>query len=108
MVESLIATHEEGAITAEHLVVQCLNLIDPADPSLVLDALPGKILVRMLEFVEKYRPGQMGSNYGVLPSVDQVESARRWIEGASKVPSPAPSRASSRSLLPRHRHAHRR
>jgi hypothetical protein len=47
----------------------------------------------MLEYLGKYRPGQMVSNYGALPTVDQVEAARKWIEGASKVSSVASSRA---------------
>ena len=29
---SLVDVYQKGAITADHLVVQCLLLIDPADP----------------------------------------------------------------------------
>jgi hypothetical protein len=85
MVEALVATYEKGAITAHHLVVQCLHMIDPADPALILDALPDKILSRMLEFTRKYQSGRMVSSDGLLPADDQVEAARKWIEGASKV-----------------------
>jgi hypothetical protein len=92
MVDSLVAMYEKGAITADHLIVQCLSMIDPADPALVLNVLPEKILSRMLEFVGKYQPDRMVSSYGPLPVVDQVEAAKSWIEGASKITSALPSR----------------
>ena len=76
----LIALYQKGAMTADHLVVQCLHRIDPANPTLVLDALPPEILARILEFAHRYRPGGMLTNYGVLPTGDQVEAAKRWIE----------------------------
>ena len=40
MIETLVAMYEKGAITADHLVVQCLHMIDPNDPGLVLAGLP--------------------------------------------------------------------
>ena len=85
MMNTLVAMYQSGAITADHLVVQCLHLIDPAEPALVLDALPEKILARMLEYAGRHRPGRMVANYGPLPTVDQVEAARRWIEEVSKI-----------------------
>jgi hypothetical protein len=72
--------YHKGAITADHLVVQCLRMIDPANPALVLDALPHEILMRVLDFARQYRPNGMVTNYGVLPAVDQVEAAKKWIE----------------------------
>jgi hypothetical protein len=80
MTASLIAAYRKGAITADHLVVQCLHMVDPEAPGLVLDPLPHDLLVRTLEFARQYRPGHMVTNYGVLPAADQVEAARRWIE----------------------------
>jgi len=72
--------YEKGAITADHLVAQCINMIDPDDPGLVLSDLPKSILDRMLEYTRRYQPGRMVSNYGILPATDQVEAAKNWIE----------------------------
>jgi hypothetical protein len=80
MTASLVAAYRKGAITADHLVVQCLHMIDPEAPGLVLGPLPHELLARTLEFARQYRPGRMVTNYGVLPAADQVEAARRWIE----------------------------
>jgi hypothetical protein len=80
MTASLVAAYRKGAITADHLVVQCLQMVDPKAPGLVLDPLPRELLVRALEFTRLYRSGRMVTNYGVLPAADQVEAAGRWIE----------------------------
>jgi hypothetical protein len=79
-VESLVDVYRKGAITADHLVVQCLHMIDANDPALVLDALPREIVARAREFTRQYRPSGMITNYGPLPTADQVEAARQWIE----------------------------
>jgi hypothetical protein len=80
MTASLVAAYRKGAITADHLVVQWLHLVDPKAPGLVLDPLPHELLVRTLEFARQYHSGSMVTNYGILPAADQVEAARRWIE----------------------------
>jgi hypothetical protein len=80
MMNSLVTMYRKGAITADHLVVECLNMIDPEDPAPVLGALPDEILARMLDLARSYRPNDMVTNYGVLPAIDQVQAARRWIE----------------------------
>ena len=36
--EKLVAMYEKGAITADHLVAECLHLIDPQCPDRVLGA----------------------------------------------------------------------
>ncbi len=80
MTASLLAMYRKGAITADHLVVECLNMIDPADPASVLHDLPDEILARMIEFAREYRRVGMVTNYGIPPAADQVEAAKRWIE----------------------------
>jgi len=80
MMTGLVAMYQKGAITADHLVAECLHMVDPENPALVLDSLPDEILMRMREYARKFRQGQMVSNYRVLPAVDQVEAARTWIE----------------------------
>jgi hypothetical protein len=80
MMEKLVAMYQNGAITADHLVVESLHRLDPACPELVLGALPPEILERMAHFANGYRPQRMRSNYGLQPTPDQVEAAKHWIE----------------------------
>ena len=80
MITSLVRMYEKGAITADHLVAQCIQMIDPDDPGLVLSDLPNSILDRMLAYTRRYQPDRMKSTYGNPPATDQVEAARSWIE----------------------------
>lgn len=79
MMKRLVATYKKGAITPDHMVVQCLHMIDPAAPELVLGHLPQELFDRMLDFTERYRPSMI-STLGILPTFDQVEAAKRWIQ----------------------------
>jgi hypothetical protein len=80
MMTSLVAMYQKGAITADHLAVECLHIIDPKAPALVLDPLPREVIMRMIEFTRQYIPGGMVTNYGILPALDQVQAAKKWIE----------------------------
>ena len=80
MFAKLVALYEDGNITADHLAVECLHMLDPANPASVLAALPGIVLQRMLQYAREYRPGQMRTNYGVQPTGDQIVAAKKWIE----------------------------
>ncbi len=84
MTEQLLKRYENGAITADHLVVDVLNTLDPDNPGKALGVLPQELLQRVLAFVHAYRPGKMKANYGRIPTVEQVEAARKWIEDRSK------------------------
>lgn len=75
-----LAMYEKGVITAGHLVVECLLKVDLQDPALVLNRLPLKILIRMIEYANEFQQGPMKSNYGQLPTADQVTAAKKWIE----------------------------
>ena len=95
---TLVNQYHRGAITADHLVVQCVHMIDPEHPELVLAGLPPEILERMTSFVLRYQPGRMVTNYGLVPAPDQVAAARRWLESAANTPvgpgtSPNPGKA---------------
>ncbi len=79
---SLVEMYQSGAITADHLVVRSLLLVDPADPALALNPLPHEILVRALGFAREYKPDAMATNYGGVPDPDQVDAAKKWIEAA--------------------------
>ena len=80
MIDNLVTTYKKGAITPDHMVVQCLHMIDPGAPELVLAHLPNERLDRLLDFTKRYRPSMI-STHGILPTIDQVEAARHWIEG---------------------------
>ena len=77
---SLVEKYQKGAITDDHLVGECLHMLDPGDPGLMLGSLPDDILRRILRFASQYLHGPMKTNCGVSPARDQVLAARRWIE----------------------------
>ncbi len=79
MITSLVSMYEKGAITADHLAAQCIHMIDPDDPGLVLGDLPNPILDRILAHARRYQPDRMVSTYGALPAREQVEAAKTWI-----------------------------
>ena len=79
MIEKLVEMYQIGAITADHLVLQCLHMVDPQHPDRVLEGLPTTALSGMLKYAHEYQPGQI-ANYGLQPVEDQVNAAKRWIE----------------------------
>ena len=81
MIHSFVATYEKGAITADHLVAQSLEMIDPDNPGLVLGGLPVAILDRLFGFVQRTQHERIVTNYGKVPTLDQLEAAKEWIEG---------------------------
>jgi hypothetical protein len=81
MMPNLVSMYEDGVVTASDLAVECLHMVDPENPGLVLEFLPGEVLGKLREFVEEYRPDGMATNHGLLPASDQVEAAKAWIEG---------------------------
>ena len=80
MMAKLVGMYQKGAITADHLVVESLHRVDPANPSLVLGALPPDILRRMLELTRQHGGNGLATNYGRVPAPDQVMAAQKWIE----------------------------
>jgi hypothetical protein len=68
MTTSLVAAYRKGAITADNLVVRCLQMIDPEAPGLVLDRLPPESIVRMGEFKAVHAMGKVGSADGAASS----------------------------------------
>jgi hypothetical protein len=84
MIENLIQMYQKGAITADHLVVECLHRVDPQYPEHILGKLPAAVLERMLQYVREYRPGSMRTNYGPQPAAHQVAAAKGWIESKAE------------------------
>lgn len=80
MRDALVAAYRKGAITADHLVVKCLSMIDPQSPGPTLEPLPEEFIARMREYAHRYRSGTVMTNYGTPPSAEQVEAAMRWSE----------------------------
>jgi hypothetical protein len=77
-----IEMYKKGAITADHLVLECLHLIDPANPEVVLRSLPRDIISRIVKLAAHYQRDRMITNYGNLPTDEQVAAAAEWIRRA--------------------------
>lgn len=80
MLDELIEMYEDGAITGYQVMMDCLHMLDPYHPGLVLGQLPDEVLREMLEYANRYDPSCMRSIAGLPPAVDQVRAAQRWIE----------------------------
>lgn len=79
MIRELVKSYETGAITAHHLAVQCLHMVDASEPELVLAQLPDDVLIAIEKFADQYDPKGMETNFGVIPAQDQVIAASKWI-----------------------------
>jgi hypothetical protein len=79
MIDRLIEMYENGAITGYQVMMDCLQMLDPADPDLVLYELPAEILDEMLAYARRYDPRRSRSETFPLPTEDQVRAAERWI-----------------------------
>jgi hypothetical protein len=80
ILDELIEMYRDGAITGYQVTIDCLHMLDPDQPDLVLSHLPEEILEEMLDYAHRYDPSCMRSNAGLPPAVDQVTAAQRWIE----------------------------
>jgi hypothetical protein len=76
----LIEMYREGAITGYQVMMDCLQMLDPDHPDLVLSQLPEEILEEMLNYAHRYDPSCMRSIAGLPPALDQVRAAQRWID----------------------------
>ena len=64
MINDLVEMYESGKITAHHLAIECLQMIDPENPELVLHPLPTDVLDSMRQYIREYQPGRMKTNTG--------------------------------------------
>lgn len=78
MVDELIEMYRDGAMTGYQVVMDCLHMLDPNHPDIVLSRLPEEILEEMLDYANRYDPSLMRSIAGPPPAVDQVRAAR-WL-----------------------------
>jgi hypothetical protein len=56
MIDRLIEMYENVASTGYQDMMDCLNMLDPANPDLVLYELPEEILDEMLAYARRYDP----------------------------------------------------
>lgn len=80
MVNQLIEMYRDGAITGYQVMMECLQILDPSRPGLVLSKLPQEIIDEMYEYIRRYDPSCMRSGAGLPPALDQVNAAQKWIE----------------------------
>jgi hypothetical protein len=79
MINRLIEMYESGSITGYQVMMDCLQMLDPDAPDLVLSDLPEEILDEMLEYARRYDPRRSHSASFIPPAEDQVRTAERWI-----------------------------
>jgi hypothetical protein len=79
MVDELIEMYRKGAITGYQVMMDCLHMLEPDHPDLVLSHLPEEILEEMLEYAHRYDPSCMHAIAGLPPALDQVRAAQQWI-----------------------------
>jgi hypothetical protein len=79
MIKRLIEMYESGSITGYQLMMDCLQMLDPDNPGLVLSDLPEEVLDEMLKYARRYDPRQPRSATLMPPALDQVRTAERWI-----------------------------
>ncbi len=79
MIKKLIDMYESGSITGYQVMMDCLQMLDPDDPALILSELPNEILDEILEYTRRYDPSRPHSASFIPPAEDQVRTAERWI-----------------------------
>ena len=89
MTRRLIEMYEGGSITGYQVMMDCLQMLDPESPDLVLSELPEEILDEMLAYARRYDPRRPRSTRLIPPAEDQVRAAERWI-GAHRAMSSRP------------------
>ncbi len=56
MIKKLIEMYDSGSVTGYQVMIDCLQMLDPDNPDLVLSDLPEEILDEMLEYARRYDP----------------------------------------------------
>jgi len=79
MIKKLIEMYESGSITGYQVMMDCLQMLDPDNPDLVLSDLPEEILDEMVKYARRYDPRRQRSESLIPPAEDQVRTAERWI-----------------------------
>lgn len=79
MIDALVQLYKDGQITRYQLMIKCIHIIDPQHPEHVLQSLPPEVHDEMLEYAERYDPHKQAPRERLMPAIDQVQAAERWI-----------------------------
>ncbi len=79
MIKTLIEMYESGSITGYQVMIDCLRMLEPDDPDLVLSDLPQEVLDEMLDYARHYDPRRPHSALLAPPAEEQVRTAELWI-----------------------------
>ncbi len=80
MIDTLVRMYGEGAITRYQIMIDCLHMVDPQHPELVLEGLPAEVHDEMLDYSSRYDPHKRAPKERIMPALDQVEAAVAWIK----------------------------
>jgi hypothetical protein len=81
MMATLIKAYKAGKITRYQIMMECLHMIDPQHPELVLEPLPPEVHDEILDYASRYDPKKPApkERLVLMPAADQVDAARSWI-----------------------------
>ena len=80
MIDTLVRMYKDGAITRYQIMIECLRMVDPKQPQLVLESLPDEVHDEMLGYASRYDPRNGAPKERLMPTPDQVEAAVNWIK----------------------------
>lgn len=78
--DELIAAYLEGEISDHEFATDCLHMIDPKEPELVLAPIPDNIYVTIVDYACDYDPTKAKPKNRIVPTYDQVDAAARWVK----------------------------
>jgi len=87
----LLEAYESGCLTAHDCAVELLSRASASELAAVLTTAPEAVRAALQRFVEEYRPGEMISLDGRVPSPTQVDAARRLLKRRRKCETVPPS-----------------
>ena len=79
MIQELVQMYKSGEITRYQVMIECIHMIDPQHPELVLESLPHDIHDEMLDYATRYDPRKHAPKERLMPANDQVQAAKQWI-----------------------------
>lgn len=79
MIAKLVQLYRDGIITCYQVMMDCLHMVDPENPVVVLQNLPAEVQDEMLDYASRYDPRKSAPKERIMPTFDQVEAASKWI-----------------------------
>ena len=79
-IQDLKDKYDKGQLTALHLAMRIINMIDESNVDNILSALSDEVLTYVRDFATRYEPGPKISIGGVPdPGLERVACIRRWF-----------------------------